>query len=320
MPMKAQPLPELAVGDLLKERAGKKIFVVLKTGANNRWTHFIDIEHEKTVRFHKALPDQMKTDEIRMRLSPDYDGDDALQKLDNSPINTAARRKAPRFVLSRRSPRYQEIVEKPTLSKGWLLIKGLLGFEKQRDAEGNFPEPSIYGDEFEELLHRETRRKRILRYCAISPVSEDTVHRTFRRFCQRGMNADAVADDYDLCGGRGRQREWRRRPGKSPCRRKKGASPKNQFVNRLLALAADHYFCFEYKKGKRSQKRFEDALSWVRGTFLRKRAMFNEQGEMVDLELDSSGSFSITSIKTIRMRSVASAKSVVDDIYFMNDH
>jgi putative transposase len=286
MPVKAQPLPEVAVGDLLKERSGEKIFAVLKTGSNNRWTILIDIEHDKDICYHKAMPKKTKTDDLRLRLSPDYDGKDALQKLDRSPINPAARRGAPLFVQSRRSSHLQKVLENPTLSNGWLLIKGLLGFEKERDAEGNFAEPSIYGDEFEELLHRATRRKRILRYCAISKVSEDTVYRTVRRFFQRGLNADAVADDYDLCGGRGKQRGWKHRPGHAPWRRKRGATPRNQFVNRLLALAADHYFCFAYRKGKRAQKTLENALSWVREAFLKKRAVFNEQGLMVDLELD----------------------------------
>ncbi|WP_176081839.1 DDE-type integrase/transposase/recombinase [Paraburkholderia tropica] len=288
MPMKALPLPELAVGNVLKERAGKKIFVVLKTGANNRWTHIIDIEHETRPRFHRALPFKMKTDDLRHRLSPDYVEEDALEKLDKSPISPASRRRAPLFILSRRLASYQEIVEEPKLSKGWLLITGLLGFDKDRDSEGKLPEPCIYGDEFEELLHKETRRKRVLRYCAISTVSEDTVYRTFRRYCQRGLNADAVADDYDLSGGRGEQREWMRRPGRNPWRRKLGASPRGKVVKGLLALASDYYFSFEYVKGKRSQKTYEQALAWVRVTFLRNRAVYNERGEMVELKLDSS--------------------------------
>ncbi|NVH75736.1 integrase [Paraburkholderia sp. JPY432] len=288
MPMKAQPLPELAVGDVLKERTGKKIFVVLKTGANNRWTHIIDIEHEIRLRFHKALPFKKKTDELRFRLSPDYVENDALEKLDKSPIDPASRRRAPLFILSRRLMRYRDLVENPKQSKGWLLIKGLLGFDKEKDAEGNPPEPSVYGDEFEELLHKETRRKRVLRYCAISAISEDTVYRTFRRYCQRGLNPEAVADDYDLSGGRGEQREWKCRPGKNPWRRTIGASPRSQVVKRLLALASDYYFYFEYVPGKRSQKTLEHALGWVRATFLRNRAVYNEMGEMVELKLDPS--------------------------------
>jgi putative transposase len=288
MPMKTRPLPELAVGEVLKERTGEKIFVILKTGANSRWTHIIDIEHDKRPRFHKALPFKEKTDDLRIRLSPDYVENDALEKLDRSPIDPSSRRKIPIFIRSRRSDSYKEMVKKPWLSKGWILIKGLLGFDRERDREGDFPEPSIYGDEFEELLHKETRRKRILRYCAISGMSEDTVHRTFRRFCQRGMSADAVADDYDLSGGRGQQHEWKRRPGSDPRRRKRGASPRNEDVRRLLALASDHYFSSKYAKGKRSQKTFENALAWIRATFLKKRAVYNGRGEMVDLELDYS--------------------------------
>jgi putative transposase len=288
MPMKAQPLPELAVGDVLKERTGKKIFVILKTGSNNRWTHIIDIEHETSPRLHRALPFKRKTDELRHRLSPDYVEEDALEKLDKSPINPASRRTTPLFILSRRLESYRDVVKHPCLSKGWLLIKGLLGFDKERDGKGDLPEPNIHGNEFEELLHKETRRKRILRYSATAGISEDTVYRIFRRYCQRGMNADAVVDDYDLSGGRGEQREWKYRPGKDPCRRKLGASARGKDVKRLLALASDYYFSFEYAKGKRSQKTLEQALAWLRATFLINRVVYNDRGEMVELKLDSS--------------------------------
>ncbi|WP_243751370.1 integrase [Paraburkholderia sp. BL10I2N1] len=53
----------------------------------------------------------------------------------------------------------------------------------------------------------------------------------------------------------------------------------------MLELAADHYFAFEYSKGKRAQKTLEQAINWINATFLHDRVVYNERGEMIALEL-----------------------------------
>ncbi|RKR36187.1 DDE-type integrase/transposase/recombinase [Paraburkholderia sp. BL17N1] len=286
MPMKSTYPTQLVVCDVLKERFGKTVYIVLKTGKGSRWTHLIDIEHEKkSSSNHKALPIKRKTDELMDRLSEQYKDKDALERLNKLPTDVSERRRIHPFALSNRSDNYKEILIDPTKSKGWKLIAGLLTFDLPLNEKGEAPEPSYYGDEFEALILPETRRKRVLRYCKISNTSEDTVYRTFRRYCQRGLTPAAAADDYDLCGGRNQQREWKCRPGKAPRRRKFGASACDQEVRRLIALAADYYFSFQYMKGKRSQKTLEQALNWIRATFLRDRAVYNEKGEMVELRL-----------------------------------
>lgn len=288
MPMKSTYVEPLAVRDVLKERLGSKVYIVLKTGRGSRWTHIIDIEHDKkSDRNHRELPLKLKTDDLMDRLCDEYKEKDALERLKKLPIDVSDRRCIHPFVFSNRSKKYKEIVADPTKSKGWKRIAGLLTFDLPSDENGNAPEPSYDGDEFEELLHPETRRKRILRYCKLSNVSEDTVHRTFRRYCQRGLTPAAAADDYDLSGGRNQQREWKCPPGKAPKRRKLRGSACDQEVRRLNALAADYYFSFEYQKGKRSQKTQDQALNWVRTTFLQDRAVYNEIGELIHLELSN---------------------------------
>lgn len=286
MPVKSTYVEPLVVRDVLKERFGEKIYIVLKTGRGARWTHIIDIEHDKkSDSNHRALPIKLKTDDLMDRLCEEYKEQDALDRLKKLPNDVSDRRCIHPFEESKRSKEYKEIVADPTKSKGWKLIAGLLTFDLPLDENGKAPEPSYYGDEFEELLHPETRRKRILRYCKVSNVSEDTVHRVFRRFCQRGLTSAAAADDYDLSGGRNQQREWKCPPGKTPKRRKLRGSACDQEVRRLIALAADCYFSFEYEKGKRSKKTLEQALNWLRVTFLQDRAVYNEKGEMIDLKL-----------------------------------
>ncbi|MGF6506272.1 integrase [Paraburkholderia sp. 32] len=278
---------EITVGDVLKERNGDHIYIVLKTGRNSRWTHLIDIEHKaKSASCRRASPFKEKTDALLLRLSTNVEPELALEKLARLPGNVSERRGVLAFGLSRRSRKYQEIADDPTKSEGWRLIAGLLTFDLPPGDDGTPQEPSIYGDEFEALLHRETRRKRIMRYCAFSRISESTVYRTFRRFCQQGMTPAAASDDYDRCGGRGQQRNWEDAPGRMPKRRTLKGSARNQEVQRLLEMAADYYFSFEYTKGERAQKTLKQALSWIRAKFLRDRVVCNENGEMIELKLD----------------------------------
>jgi hypothetical protein len=61
---------EVIVGDVLKDRNGPHIYIVLKTGRNSRWTHLIDIESEaKSASCRRALPFKTKTDDLLLRLS-----------------------------------------------------------------------------------------------------------------------------------------------------------------------------------------------------------------------------------------------------------
>lgn len=83
---------------------------------------------------------------------------------------------------SRRSEKYRAIVEDPTLSKGWKLIEALLTFDQPLRDDGSHAPYSTHGNAFEELLHRETRAKRISRCAGVVHVSQDTLYRVVRRF------------------------------------------------------------------------------------------------------------------------------------------
>ncbi|RQR26197.1 DDE-type integrase/transposase/recombinase [Burkholderia sp. Bp9142] len=277
---------EIAVGDVLKERNGERIFIVLKTGARQRWTHLIDTEYQKaSAAHHHAQPFKLRTDEVLLRLSPSVEPEHALEKLPGLPVIVSERRRETCFVHTRRSGKYRKIAKDPTRSKGWKLIKALLTFDQPLRDDGSPAPYSIHGDAFEELLHRETRAKRISRCAEVVHASQDTLYRVVRRFFQRGMTPAAAADDYDLCGGRGKPRNWKRRPGRTATKRLLSASARNDEVQRLLQLTADYYFSFEYAKGKRAQKTMETALDWMRATFLCDRVVYNERREMIDLTL-----------------------------------
>ncbi|KWH39415.1 integrase [Burkholderia stagnalis] len=276
----------ITVGDVLKERNGERIYIVLKTGAGQRWTHLIDTEYQKeSVAHHHAQPFKLKTEEVLLRLSPNVEAELALEKLPRLPVLVAERRREPCFVHTRRSDKYREIAKDPTLSKGWKLIEALLTFDQPARDDGSPALASIHGDAFEELLHRETRAKRITRCAEVAHASIDTLYRVVRRFFQRGMTPAAVADDYDRCGGRGKQRNWQLRPGRKATKRLLSASARSEEVRQLLQLAADYYLSFEYAKGKRAQKSMEAALDWLRAKFLCDRVVYNDKREMVNLTL-----------------------------------
>ncbi|ADG18134.1 hypothetical protein BC1002_4136 [Paraburkholderia atlantica] len=286
MSMQSNCPREVAVCEVLKERNGDRIYIILKTGKNSRWTHLIDIEHKaKSAACRRALPFKIKTDELLRRLSTNVEPELALEKLPKLPGNVSERRRVLPFALCGRSEKYQDIAKDPTKSSGWQIIAGLLTFDLPPRADGKLIEPSFLGDQFEELLHKQTRRQRILRYCAASRISEDTVYRTLRRFCQQGMTPAAASDDYDRCGGKGKTRDLKNTPGRNPKRRTRKASARSEDVQKLLAQAADYYASFAYSKGRRSQKTLEQALNWLRRTYLWDRAVYNDRGEMIELKL-----------------------------------
>ncbi|VWC75752.1 integrase catalytic subunit [Burkholderia lata] len=286
MSPKATFQTEIAVGDVLKERNGERIYIVLKTGARQRWTHLIDTEYQKeSAANHRAQPFKLKTDEVLLRLSPNVETEYALEKLSGLPVIVSERRRESPLANTRRSEKYRAIADDPALSKGWKLIEALLTFDQPTREDGASAPYSIHGDAFEELLHRETRAKRISRCSEIMHVSQDTLYRTLRRFFQRGLTPAAAADDYDRCGGRGKQRNWKRRPGHTATKRLFSASARGDEVRRLLHLAADYYLSFEYAKGKRSQKTMDAALDWLRATFFCDRVVYNDKREMVELNL-----------------------------------
>ncbi|MBZ4275375.1 hypothetical protein LAN30_22525, partial [Mycobacterium tuberculosis] len=100
-----------------------------------------------------------------LRLSPNVEAELALEKLPGLPVIVSERRREPPFVKPRRSEKYRAIVEDPSLSKGWKLIEALLTFDQPLRDDGSHAPYSTHGNAFEELLHRETRAKRISR-CA----------------------------------------------------------------------------------------------------------------------------------------------------------
>src|ERR1700759_2423100 len=114
MPKQSVCQVEIVVRDVLKERYGDHIYIVLKTGKGSRWTHLIDIEHTSTsAALRKAAPFKIKTDELHLRLSEKCDPSVALEKVEKLPCNVSERRRVLPFAPSRRSPRYKEIADDP---------------------------------------------------------------------------------------------------------------------------------------------------------------------------------------------------------------
>ncbi|WP_175750074.1 DDE-type integrase/transposase/recombinase [Burkholderia pyrrocinia] len=272
----------IAMGDVLKKRNGDTIYIVLKTGDGQRWTHLIDIEHGKPESTHRASPFKLKTDEVIRRLSFNVEDDDALDIISKLPVSVAERRRAATYVPNRRSKESLECVEEPERYRGWVLIRRLLTFDRQPDGDLQ-PEPSLHGDEHEALLERSTRAKRIHRFIAMYRYSETTVRRVLRRFWQRGMTPAAAGDDYDCCGGKGKVKNFTLKPGRKSRGKSLSGPARNEEVRKILAIAADYYFTAEYRKGPRASKSMAAAVRWVMTLFAR-RKVFDADGRLVDME------------------------------------
>lgn len=277
---------EIAVCDVIKERHGEKIFIVLKTGRNARWTHLIDIEHEKKGRAgRRANPFKIKTDDLLVRLSTNCEPEQQLELVPRLPMIAAERRRPAPFAKNRRSAAYREVARNPILSKGWKLVSWLLTFDATPREDGSRPEPSIFSDAFEEMLHRETRAKRIARFKKISGVCESTIRRVFRQFCQQGLTPAAASDNFDRSGGRGKIRNWKRKPGVKAAGNGPNGSACDDEIRYVLGMTADYYLTFTYRAGKRARKTFEDAILWAHVTFFAEEKVMAADGTITSLSL-----------------------------------
>ncbi|SKC69796.1 DDE-type integrase/transposase/recombinase [Paraburkholderia hospita] len=273
--------------DLLRKRNDHNvIYIVLKTGEGQRWTHLIDIEHGVRERFHKASPFKLKTEEVLRRLSDYVEEDLALEVQSESLVSFTDRRGVTSYAPHRRSKAHVDAIKNPALNRGWELITKLLTFDIPGLDSKNLPEPLLHGDQFEELLERGLRAKRILRFIKAYKCSEATVRRTLRRFWQRGMTPEAAADDYFNCGGNGKPKNFKRKPGRKARGRALSGAILDTEIRRLLQLAADYYFKPEYRQGKRQSKSLAAAVRWLK-IALAKRKVFDEQGLLVDVEFDA---------------------------------
>ncbi|WP_406868321.1 integrase [Paraburkholderia fungorum] len=271
---------------LRKRNDHKTIYIVLKTGDGQRWTHLIDIEHGIRERRHKASPFKLKTDEVLRRLSDNVEEDLALEVLPGLPVSFTDQRTVAAHVPHRRAQARIDSVENPTLNKGWELIRKLLTFDIPCQDEKQSSEPLLHGEQFEELLERTTRRKRILRFIKTAQYSEATVHRTLRRYLQRGLTPAAVGDDYVNSGGKGKLKNYKSKPGRKARGRALSGAVLDTEIRRLLQLAADYYFKPEYRQGTRQSKSMAEAVRWLK-LKVAKRKVFDSNGMLVDVDFDA---------------------------------
>ncbi|MEX3761424.1 integrase [Paraburkholderia phenoliruptrix] len=272
----------IAMGDVLKKRNGDTIYIVLKTGDGQRWTHLIDIEYGKEESRHRARPFKLKTDEVLRRLSFNVEAENALEVLPKLPVSVAERRRAATYLPNRRSKKSLERVEEPKKYRGWELICRLLTFDQHDDSKP-VPEPSFHGDQHEALLDKSTRAKRIRRFIATHPYSESTVRRVLRRFWQRGMTPAAAGDDYDRCGGKGKVKNFGSKPGRKARPKCLSGPALDEELRKILAIAADYYFSAQYRKGARASKSIAAAVRWVKTLYAR-RKVFDAEGNLLDME------------------------------------
>ncbi|WP_321791753.1 integrase [Caballeronia sp. J97] len=296
MLMKATCPSSIAVGDILRHRRPRarddeaveeqdRVYIVLKTGRGSGWTHLIDIELGVPERYHKAVPFKLRTGEVLQRLSHNVEDELALEFVPNFVPSVAESRRPAGHEPHRRSQQSINAVENPTLNRGWMLIEQLLTFDIPYLNESEKPQASTSGDQFEELLHKETRAKRIQRFLETHKYSESTVYRTLRRWLQRGLTPAAAGDDYHRSGGKGKHKNFSKHTGRKPRGRSLRGSPVDDEIRRLLQLAADWVFTPEFRKGKRAKKSMPQAVRWLK-VKLAKRRVYDERGLLTQIEFD----------------------------------
>jgi putative transposase len=296
MLMKATCPSSIAAGNVLRHRKpqardGKivevpdRAYIVLKTGRGSGWTYLIDIEMGIAERQHKASPFKLKTEEVLRRLSHNVEDELALELAPDLLESIAENRRPARHLPHRRSKKSIDLVENPTLNRGWRLIEQLLTFDIPYLKEEGKPTWKTDGPQFEELLHKETRASRIDRFLKTHKYHKSTVYRTVRRWFQRGLTPAAAGDDFHRCGAKGTHKSFSKHTGRKPRGKSLRGSPLNDEVRRLLQLAADWLFTAEFRKGKRTKKSMPQAIRWLK-VKLAKRRVYDERGLLTSIEFD----------------------------------
>jgi putative transposase len=298
--------PELSVGQYLHEPASDTVFLVLWTGRGSDESYIIDTEHAKPRRSdHRAPFVKFRTADLLARLLPEHEPEgERLVLLEHGPIPPAAQRyhepfqygrlpeRLPAHQVSKRyavhSDQVADAVNAALSSDGWRRISGILTFREFPNADGSQPEPSIYSASFRRLLDDSTRADTVKEFCAITGETRWTMYRAIRAYCQGGMTPEAVVEDYEKCGARGKDRVYVNRPGRKNSISPVAGIPRTEVVETQLLMAAERYLTFEYGQGKRRRKTKEQCLNWLLAKFYATSIEIDEEGFITELELEES--------------------------------
>ncbi|MFM0031760.1 integrase [Paraburkholderia madseniana] len=279
MPMKAAWSAPIRLGEVLKQEHDERLFFVVKTGDGQRWTHLIDLQRDKATRARNAQPFKLKTEEVLRRLSPGCEPELSLKRVPNFKFEDESQPPEPGTYYFRTSGKLTRPERDVEASNGWRWLTELLTFDLPHLPDGKRPSIDVHGDQFEELLHRSSRDKRIKRCRGDrrSPALK-TLRATFRRYLQGGLRAEALMDHYPRCGARGKPRIYSRAPGRKSVNPALKGSTLTAAVRNMLWHAAADYLTYEYKEGKRQQKTMRQSVDFINRVLGQRVVSSNEAG------------------------------------------
>jgi putative transposase len=268
MPMKADWCAQVRLGEVFRQEHDDRLFFVVKTGDGQRWTHLIDLQRDKAPRARNAQPFKLKTEEVLRRLSPDCEPELSLQRVPKFEFKDESLPAEPGTYYFRASGKLTRPEKDEEDSNGWRWLTELLTFDLPDLPNGKRPALDVHSDQFEELLHRSSRDKRIKR-CKGDRKSPSlkTLRSMFRRFLQGGLEARALMDHYAHCGARGKPRIYSRRPGRRSANPALDGSTLNMTVRQMLWNAAADYLTYDYKEGNRQRKTLQQSVDFINKAF-----------------------------------------------------
>lgn len=194
-----RPLPQLAALMLFRLRndPSDEVKRIVWTGKRSLYTYFVPLSGEEWT-------SECLTEELRLRLSPEYSEPDALEFVSEDP-----------YAKNPQADPSQAALER----MGW--IEGLVKDEKL-----------FY------ILSPSCRGSTIKNHALTVGKSRTTIAFQLKRFLSRGMTASALEGDSSKCGGRGKQKNPKSKVGRRRTLSAGVGTPVNDSNRSILEVAA----------------------------------------------------------------------------------
>ncbi|SDI39131.1 Integrase core domain-containing protein [Paraburkholderia steynii] len=234
----------LSLGMLLREANGNRTFRIVTPEGAGFDAMLYDIDDKN------AWPFAGDTEAVQQRLRPETPAEKKLVVELDDPWSPLLRPPRPKY-------------DKVKLERDWQLIQPLVR------------PPVAY-----RVMLPQYRNTILVEHAKLNRTTRQKLTRVLRRYWQRGLSRNALMDDMDKCGGKGKPKVF---ADKKNGRRRKDAhpgAPLTETVRKVLRIAADWLFA------DRPHRTYQDALDRIAVSFGNVHKVIDPQGCQVVVGLD----------------------------------
>ncbi|MEP9325018.1 Mu transposase C-terminal domain-containing protein [Paraburkholderia phymatum] len=234
----------LSLGMLLREANGNRTFRIVTPEDAGCYTMLYDIDDKN------AWPLAEVTEAVQQRLRPEAPAEEKLVVELDDPWSPMLRPPRPKY-------------DKVKLERDWQLIQPILR------------PPVAY-----RVMLPQYRNTILIEHAKLNRTTRQRLTRVLRRYWQRGLDRDALMDDKDKCGGKGKPKVFTDKKGGRRPKDERPGVPATATVRKMLEIAADWLFA------DRPSRTYQQALDRVAEYFGNVRKITDPLGRLVVVGVD----------------------------------